>query len=409
MSLEYVMETLNGLHPGATVSAVAEPGSTRYVLVPSAARPALVLPAGEFRAAAAACRAYSSPRDRRARLRSLALATMFRTGLGDQVFRDRLMVAPRNEPSLVDHLSRVVDGPVCLAFPVGRLRSNRKPVIQVIDPAGTVLAFAKLGVDPLTDHLVGHEADALARLARLDLGTVRVPRVLELTTWLGHPLLVSETLATGGRRAPTSGSAIMRAMRDVAQAGGTSSVTLSELPWWDQVSARIAALPASDPATRLRRVHEQLAVVAGTFLQTGAWHGDWNHGNFRMLGDHVLVWDWERFAEGVPLGWDALHLAVWGITPPGGTPTPAALSNLLGSAAQLVAPIGASEATAGLVASLYLLEIGTRMLQDGQGDLGVAMGDISRWLLPVLEDRTRSLSTVALGSRGPVRVEGDSE
>ncbi len=44
-------------------------------------------------------------------------------------------------------------------------------------------------------------------------------------------------------------------------------------------------------------------------FELGAWHGDWTAWNCAAAAqaDQVLVWDWERYTEGVPRGFDALH------------------------------------------------------------------------------------------------------
>ena len=42
-------------------------------------------------------------------------------------------------------------------------------------------------------------------------------------------------------------------------------------------------------------------------LTFGAWHGDWAPWKMRPLAGRLLVWDWERFTIGGPLGYDALH------------------------------------------------------------------------------------------------------
>jgi len=39
----------------------------------------------------------------------------------------------------------------------------------------------------------------------------------------------------------------------------------------------------------------------------GSWHGDWAPWNMANLAESLLVWDWERFATGVPMGFDAVH------------------------------------------------------------------------------------------------------
>src|SRR5207253_3116256 len=53
---------------------------------------------------------------------------------------------------------------------------------------------------------------------------------------------------------------------------------------------------------RLRSAHVTLAF--------GAWHGDWQPYNMARVPGRpaqIALWDWERFALGVPLGFDPLH------------------------------------------------------------------------------------------------------
>ena len=44
-----------------------------------------------------------------------------------------------------------------------------------------------------------------------------------------------------------------------------------------------------------------------------------------------------------------------------------------------------------LVATLYLAEIATRYLRDGQAEAGARLGDVGNWLLPVLLRHAREL------------------
>jgi hypothetical protein len=39
----------------------------------------------------------------------------------------------------------------------------------------------------------------------------------------------------------------------------------------------------------------------------GSSHGDWAAQNMATVGGRLYVWDWERSADGVPLGLDAIH------------------------------------------------------------------------------------------------------
>ena len=60
-------------------------------------------------------------------------------------------------------LPRILGVPrVEVAVSIGRqLRPNLKPVLQIMTPEGDVLAYAKLGWNPLTRSLVENEAAVL--------------------------------------------------------------------------------------------------------------------------------------------------------------------------------------------------------------------------------------------------------
>ncbi len=405
MSLEYITDTLGALHPDATVGPSVSDESVRYLVIPSAARPALVLPADSSAQAASACRSYAKPQGVRARGRTAILAGVFASGLGNIVFRDHILVGPSRTPGLDEILSELLNAEVALAFPVGKVRSNRKPVVQAISETGVVLAFVKLGVDDLTDALVEHEAAALGHLGSLDLGIVRIPRLLAAGEWHGRRFLVSEALAPTKKRRSDSGQALIRAMRDLARADGVSRGPFAELAWWGGVTRAVETLPSTAPALRLQRVCAELATIGQSPVAGGSWHGDWNRGNFAVQGDGVLVWDWERFTQGVPLGWDALHLALGEIVPRGGAPTPQRAAQLMSDVSSLIRPLGAAPGTEALVAALYLVELGTRMLADRQAELGVAMGAIDRWLLPVLEPMTQRL-VAGFEAQSPLGIRG---
>lgn len=316
MSSDYVARTLAAIHPqGARVIGRGSAVGTSYVLVPSSARPALVLPAGSRLAAAAACRLYSESQGR-ARLRSLVLARAFSLGVGELVFRDRVVLKGPSGHGLDDELADLLGAEVRLAFAVGKVRANRKPVLLAMGSEGEVLAFVKLGVNALTDALVAHEAAVLSSLAQRRLGVVRVPVVRNFADWGGHPMLVLSPLPVDEPRAADPEPLLQQAMVDVATSGQSPrSSLLRELPWWSEVTSTIQSLPASGNARRLRAIVESLATNADRRVPAGAWHGDWNLGNAAVLADRVLVWDWERFAAGVPLGWDALHRELWQLVP----------------------------------------------------------------------------------------------
>jgi hypothetical protein len=96
--------------------------------------------------------------------------------------------------------------------------------------------------------------------------------------------------------------------------------------------------------------------AAGVRLAFGTWHGDWGPWNMRATPDRLLVWDWERSGDGVPLGFDLLHFgyqtAFQGLRQP---PAEAAARSLR-RAAPLLAELGQREEVGELLLTLYLLE-----------------------------------------------------
>ena len=97
-------------------------------------------------------------------------------------------------------------------------------------------------------------------------------------------------------------------------------------------------------------------------VAVGASHGDWSPQNLSVVQGGVAAWDWERFAEDRPLGFDAAHLVLMqqlGRTPSGG--------NLLRLAREELGPWQPSLDDARLdeLARLVLLDLLARYVGDG--------------------------------------------
>ena len=140
------------------------------------------------------------------------------SGLPGRLRRLRLEVhGPPSAPSIEDPLREVLGvADLLLTLPIGPARANRKPVLQVTDPAGTVLAFAKVGHNRLTRELVRHEAASLDSVGDLRLRGVRAPRVLGHVAWRDLELLVLEPLRVPTRR--LTGAAARRRLEEVVRA-----------------------------------------------------------------------------------------------------------------------------------------------------------------------------------------------
>ena len=114
------------------------------------------------------------------------------------------------------------------------------------------------------------------------------------------------------------------------------------------------------------------------------------------LRGRVMVWDWERFQTGVPVGYDAIHYRLQQAVSQGGVTAQAAAEAAVAGAAQALAPFGIEAAAAPIVATLYLAEIAIRYLHDGQAEAGARLGDVGTWLLPVLLRHARELGSARL-------------
>jgi hypothetical protein len=369
------------------------PSTIVYALLPDAREPRLAVPVRPLAAAAAVARSQTAAGSTRAAVRDALVALAFRTGLAGLLLRGRLVVAQAvGATDGLDHLlGELLGQRVCLGLRVGPPRANRKPVLQVVSRRGRLLAYAKVGTSRLSDRLVRTEAAALTALADADLGEVRLPTVLHVGVWEGHPLLVQAPLPVRRAGAP-GGRRLTDAMVAVARTGQAAPAELTRTPWWTRTAAEVDALPADDVGDRLRILRDRLHERArGTQVPVAAWHGDWNAGNCSVVPGAVLVWDWERYETGVPAGFDALHLALQtglATLDRAGQPADrtAAAQGVLAEAATLTAPFGVDPGAAEIVAAGYLWGIGVRYASDDQEAAGASVGRLGEWLLPVLEE-----------------------
>ncbi|UBU12418.1 hypothetical protein [Nonomuraea gerenzanensis] len=240
------------------------------------------------------------------------------------------------EGSIAAHLSDVFHRPVETVLHVRpALRANRKPILEARS-GGRRLAFVKIGDSARARALITAEAAALRRLAGLSLETVTAPAVLHHGDWRGLSVLALSPLPVPGRlrRRPVPGPLLMDAVREIAGTGG--------------------ARPA--------------------------WHGDLAPWNLcRSRDGRLLVWDWERYEIGVPLGFDAVHhffqRALRRMAPP------VAARACVARSVRLLAPLGVSSAAARQTALRYLIALAGRHAADGHAPLGPP----ESWLNPAVD------------------------
>ena len=281
---------------------------------------------------------------------------------------------------------------LALTLPVGPPRANRKPVLQVTDPDGRVLAFAKVGDRSLTRALVRREAEALAALEQHDLPDLRAPRLLGHREWDGHAVLVQEALDIPTDR--LSGDAahhrLLALVRDVAGTAAGAPVAWLDHPYRAEMEARITDLERTRGGDAVAGLRAQADALPPRLpLGLAAWHGDLNPGNVALVDGPCLLWDWERYETGVVPGLDLLHHELHGAITVHGVSARDAAGALLDNAPATLAPLGLHPVAADVVARLHLLTLGCRYLADDQEAAGGDLGRIGEWLLPALEEGGR--------------------
>jgi hypothetical protein len=215
--------------------------------------------------------------------------------------------------------------------------------------------------------------------------------VLHAGDWHGLQVLVQSALPVWLPRAPLTGRRLAAAMLDIAGCCGYSSGPLVGSAYWAELRGRLAALGDRPEGVALAAAAELIAGHAGrTWLRYGAWHGDWAPWNMANLADALLVWDWERFARGVPLGFDAVHHELQRRVQ-SSDDAAGAVEATVRRAGDLLAPFGVADDARELTALLYLVDLAARYLTDRQAEAGARLGVLGTWLLPVLIRRVEEL------------------
>ncbi|MEV8636000.1 hypothetical protein AB0395_30520 [Streptosporangium sp. NPDC051023] len=254
----------------------------------------------------------------------------------------RRVMVPSGEATIETYLSEVLGTPIRVVLhvrPAGR--ANRKPILEAHARDG-LAAFVKIGDTAPVRDLVAHEARTLGMLADAPLKTVVPPAVLHHGSWRGLSVLALTPLP------------VRRGIRGNPVPAGLLTEAIGEIS----------------------RLSRHLPGPGEGF----AWHGDFSPWNIACAQDgRLLVWDWERFGTGVPLGLDAVHhffqRALRRADP--ATAARACLAQALAT----LAPFGLSAAEARLTAIRYLITLADRHAADGHSPLGPP----EHWLNPAVD------------------------
>ncbi|HEU0102873.1 MAG TPA: hypothetical protein VFR07_11200 [Mycobacteriales bacterium] len=388
----YLLDMLHRLYPAPLlVRRGGRAGAdtlAAYLAIPGINRPRLLVPAGRPRVAARTAARQLTGQRARTRAARVAAAVALRTGLLDRGGRHQLLVTgPDDAPSVTGWLCKALGvDEVLLTMPVGPARATRKPVLQVSDRDGVALAYVKVGHDSLTRTLVGREAAVLRKAGAARSSSSLAPQVLAFDEdWHGLTLLVLEPLPLLGtrRRGALARRGLLDVVEEIFSMLGCEEYSWAASPLRRRLEDELATLDARGDGLRaeLARIDAQAPVQ-----RLGAWHGDLNPGNLALRRQRTYIWDWERFEQNAPLGFDLLHHDLHRWLAEQGRPPLEAARQLLRRAADLMAPLGVPPADAQVTAHLYLITLGSRYLRDHQAEAGVALGRVDEWIVPALRD-----------------------
>ena len=338
----------------------------RYWALPSREHARILVPSGA--PARGALSIYTDSMTQPARFKKAALGRYLSLGPGWAPGADRVLVRAPGPQSDDDTLERFIEGvvgtPVDLGVAIGpALRPNRKPVLQVVDRRGRIVAFAKIGWNDHTRALIAAEAAALTHLAGCSL-SFAIPRLIHHGTWQERGVLIVSPGPTSViRRSHRNQPPPLRAELDVARSGHGDERPLASSPYMTDLVARIKApLVTRSTADGLLAAAERLMARDGDRATPfGAWHGDWAPWNMIRSRQGLFVMDWERYGGPVPVGFDHLHLRFQLVHQVGKRPVTEAGERAIEALGAAAGSLGLDPSGASTLFALYLIERALRV------------------------------------------------
>lgn len=341
----------------------------------------ILLPASR-KVAPASLRHARRPVNFRSALQTTVVRVALGTGVGRFVCGGYRILRRPGIGSIESVLESVIEQPVRIGIFLGPPRANLKPVLQILDGEGRLLAIAKVGLTKLTQDLAVTEAKALSQLGAGRRSVLTSPELLHFGHWRGHTVLVQSALPLNGVSVNIDPFVRDAAMRELAESNGIRVSSWRTSSYLQRLAGRVAALGDRDVAGHLTGALRLLADTAQS-VRFGTWHGDWTVWNMAVRHGRALVWDWERYEPDVPVGFDALHFAFMSALKAKSGPSAAGVE-LIARSADILRPFEVLAEDAPKIALSYILDLATRYVSDRQADTGVSGGDVTQWLDPVL-------------------------
>jgi hypothetical protein len=252
-------------------------------------------------------------------------------------------------------------------------------VLQLFSAHGETEAFVKVGVSDYTCQLVAMEAANLELIESSSLRTISAPRVLHLGRFGALDLLaISPMNSSQVRRESTIPWA---AMRELAHLSALRDQPLTTSAYWDRLTRGVREVGTRPGASECAQLLHHMAQRWGSAtIDLGSWHGDWAPWNMGYRDGVVELWDWERYAKDVPMGFDPIHFKAQQVRH-GRDDTSTREGALVAEIPDVLDRMDTSTASREpiLILALYLLEISVRFA--GMATEGAKMHPRQEWAL----------------------------
>lgn len=340
--LKWLEEVLGGFVDGPT---------TKYLCRPSVAQPQLLIPLTPTKVTRASMRRDHDSRSTKERIQGTVAQTIASLGVLKFAGGEVLELAPFG--LLRQFEQELGEDRLYATISLGPRRRNRKPVIQLIRPDGTPVAFIKVGWSGLTRELVTNEAHWLNQVkGKLPAG-IAAPEVL-----VQHHSDTIDAVATtplpvraGAKRTTPVPTSIVQQMAEIAKAGPLPVCELDTVTSW-----------LSKPVADLLQLDKMLERHGDVTLETGMWHGDLTPWNTASSSELMYLWDWEFAGGHRPIGFDTIHEFFERSRRAAQRNEQVALDTVISSADSLLAPFmdTTNKAKLDAIIDLYLCELITR-------------------------------------------------
>jgi len=372
--IDWLIDVLRGGDQSVCISHREAPDGhvelERYTVFPSESDPRLIITSTSKRVRSAALRRVSNQSGSAAKVLRRVGAELARVGVDQLAAGPDIVLsidarhvdeAPgdRTPVTLVEFLeSSLGMHGLHIAVSNGPVRPNRKPVLQVMDADGDLLAFAKVGWDDSTRDMVRTEATILAELAAHKFGDIEVPQIMHFGTWRDLVVLATRPLQITDA-GPPSDHLVSAALREIAHHRGRVETSLRSSRWLADITERSWALNSRNGelvqyVARLANLHGERLIAVGFG------HGDWAPWNISGLGDHLGVWDWERASADTALGLDLVHFYFQQEFHANGNNVGEAIATVQPSVMDGLTRLHIESSDAQLISLMYLIELALR-------------------------------------------------